>query len=460
MADEATSKVLNQGLDPLAQDPHATADYTKDVSELLTKVDTLEKANRVQEAVEEIMALEKKCRMASDAISCSQLICRIVQLYYTRKDMDKVHEYIKILARKRGQLKRAISDLVLLVMKWLDEIEEKEKFALITTLCEVTEGKIFVEVERARLTKLLAEDKEKKGDIDGACELMQEVQVETFGAMERREKAEYILEQMRLTLLKKDYIRTQIVSKKINPKLLEADDFQDIKLSYFEHMVRYNLHEGNYMEVCKNFQSMFKTQCIQDNAEKWKPMLESLASYLLLTPYDNEQQDLLNKLVVVEKKKMSELPVCLALVKGFLEPELLDWPPANEQEVKTLSIFQDKPLEGGADRWKLFRQRVVQKNIRIISLYYSTIRLKHLADILKLSQQETEKELTELVSNKFLHVRIDRPEGTMKFGLEKAGHENLNTWGNSIFSALELMEESCHRIQKEQMIHATRSKVK
>jgi len=46
-------------------------------------------------------------------------------------------------------------------------------------------------------------------------------QVETFGSMEKKEKVEFILEQMRLCLAKKDYIRTQIISKKINTKYFE-----------------------------------------------------------------------------------------------------------------------------------------------------------------------------------------------------------------------------------------------
>jgi len=46
-------------------------------------------------------------------------------------------------------------------------------------------------------------------------------QVETFGSMEKKEKVEFILEQMRLCLAKKDYVRTQIISKKINTKYFE-----------------------------------------------------------------------------------------------------------------------------------------------------------------------------------------------------------------------------------------------
>jgi hypothetical protein len=41
--------------------------------------------------------------------------------------------------------------------------------------------------------------------------------------MDRREKIEFLLEQMRLCLAKEDYIRTQIISKKINIKAFEDE---------------------------------------------------------------------------------------------------------------------------------------------------------------------------------------------------------------------------------------------
>ena len=44
--------------------------------------------------------------------------------------------------------------------------------------------------------------------------------------MEKREKVEFILEQMRLCLAKKDHIRTQIISKKISVKFFENDKEQ------------------------------------------------------------------------------------------------------------------------------------------------------------------------------------------------------------------------------------------
>jgi hypothetical protein len=105
-------------------------------------------------------------------------------------------------------------------MQWLDETpDEATKVSLIVALRDITDGKIFVESERARLTRLLADIKEANGDVVGAADVLQEVAVETYGALDKKEKADFILEQVRLTLLKKDYVRALIQSRKINRKV-------------------------------------------------------------------------------------------------------------------------------------------------------------------------------------------------------------------------------------------------
>ena len=50
---------------------------------------------------------------------------------------------------------------------------------------------------RSVLTRKLAGIKEADGDIEGACACMLEVYVETFGALSKREKIDFILEQIR-----------------------------------------------------------------------------------------------------------------------------------------------------------------------------------------------------------------------------------------------------------------------
>ena len=78
---------------------------------------------------------------------------------------------------------------------------------LMKTLLAVTEGRIYVEIDRARLTRRLAAAREAAGDAEGAGELLQEVAVETFGAMAKAEKVDFILEQVRLCLDRGDLVR-------------------------------------------------------------------------------------------------------------------------------------------------------------------------------------------------------------------------------------------------------------
>merc|ERR1719498_1511273 len=192
-------------------------------------------------------------------------------------------------------------------MDWLKDLSKEKQQELIETLNEVTDGKIFVEVEKARLTEILAKMKEDDGNIEEAANLLQEVQVETYGAMDKTEKTKYILNQMRLVLLKKDYVRCQIMSKKINPKLLETEDMQQLKLEYYKYMVDYYLHEKKFLDVSKSYQSIFKTPVVQEDEQRWKDALTSHAVYLCLSQFDNEQSDMLHKVDTTEVKKLEKV---------------------------------------------------------------------------------------------------------------------------------------------------------
>jgi len=451
---------INPVLGNLAKDPKATEDFSKETEEVIARADTMVKAGRLEEAVEDILVLEKKTRTACDGISTSKLICAVCKLCYEANEWGKLREYIVLLSKKRGQLKRAITDMVALGMSWIDAQNKERKTELIQTLNEVTEGKIFVEVEKARLTKILADMKEEEGDVDEAANLLQEVQVETFGAMDKTEKTKYILNQMRLVLAKKDFVRTQIISRKLNPKLLDAEDFQELKIEYYEYMIRYYLHEKKYLDVSKSYLSIYNTPIVQADESKWKPNLTAHAVYLALSMFDNEQADMLHKLDTMEAKKLDKVPVFQQLVKTFIRRELTSWPFANEKELRAHAVFQDAPHEGGDTRWELLRKRVLQHNIKVVSEYYDQIKSARLCELLGVSDKETEAELSELVCSKFVHAKIDRPAGTIKFGEKQNYTDRLNDWSGSISKMLDLVENTCHLIQKEQMVHAARAKLK
>eukprot|EP01066_Platyproteum_vivax_P001556 Platyproteum_vivax@DN12004_c0_g1_i1.p1 len=352
--------------------------------------------------------------------------------------------------------------MVHLAMKYLDKTGSSEtKLSLLHTLCQVTEGKIFVEVERARLILIESDMLEAKGEVEAAAVLLQEVQVETFSGMDGREKTEYILQQMRLLLLKKDYVRTQIISRKVSPKLLNADEMQDLKIRYYQYLVELFLYEEAYLDVAKSYQAILNTPKTQEDAETWKPVLQSLVLFLMLAPYENESQDLLHKLNTMESKKLESIPLFENLLEGFLKKELLAWPLQHQSELKNKHpVFTDNPYFGGKKRWARLHKCVVQKNITVLAGYYSRLTMERLCSLLCLSADEAEAELSELISSKFVVAKIDRPLGIITFGAKLDSQEQLDNWANDIQRLLNLVEECGHLLYKEQMINAARVKQK
>lgn len=189
-------------------------------------------------ALDALLQLEKQARLGADMASCSRVLCAIVQICFDARNWNALNEHIALLVKRRSQLKQAVVKMVQECCTYVDQMPTKEaKLKLIDTLRTVTEGKIYVEVERARLTKILAEIREADGDVIGAANVMEELQVETYGTMDKREKVELILEQMRLCLAKQDLVRAQIIAKKISVKFFDDVAQEDLKFKYYNIMV-------------------------------------------------------------------------------------------------------------------------------------------------------------------------------------------------------------------------------
>src|SRR5579859_5835587 len=145
------------------------------MSQMLTRLDI--KSN-LQGALENLTALEKQTRQvrairrnrmpckltcryqASDLASTSRILVAIVTLCKDAGDWSLLNEQVLLLSKKHGQLKQATTKMVQVVMSFLDDTPDlTTKLSVIETLRTVTEGKIFVEVERARVTKILSDIK-------------------------------------------------------------------------------------------------------------------------------------------------------------------------------------------------------------------------------------------------------------------------------------------------------------
>ena len=183
----------------------------------------MEIESTVPAIIEELLVQEKTARLNSEAHKSVELLVQITELLYRNRQYDELFAQLVSLSKKRGQSKKAITSMVQQCMGYIETLSNLDfKLRLIETLKEVCDKKIYLEVEYARCCLMMVKWNENQANIEKAANIMQEVQVETYGSMDKREKLEFILYQMKIMIKLKDVVRLFIVSKKIQPKSLEV----------------------------------------------------------------------------------------------------------------------------------------------------------------------------------------------------------------------------------------------
>eukprot|EP00262_Sarcandra_glabra_P014718 TRINITY_DN4363_c0_g2_i1.p1 TRINITY_DN4363_c0_g2~~TRINITY_DN4363_c0_g2_i1.p1 ORF type:complete len:451 (+),score=92.65 TRINITY_DN4363_c0_g2_i1:30-1355(+) len=436
----------------------------------------------LEAAIDSLLNEEKQMRLAGDVPGTKKAVIAVVQLCYEARAWKTLNDQIILLSKRRGQLKQAVTAMVQQAMQYIDETPDIDlRIDLIKTLNNVSAGKIYVEIERARLIKKLAKIKEEQGLIAEAADLMQEIAVETFGAMAKTEKIAFILEQVRLCLDRRDYVRAQILSRKISPRVFDADTSKEkkkpkegdnvveeapsdipslleLKRIYYELMIRYHSHNNDYLEICRSYKAIYEIPSVKDNPAQWIPVLRKICWYLVLSPHDPMHSSLLNS--TLEDKNLSEIINFRLLLKQIITMEVIQW--TAFWETYRDEFENEKSMLGGSLGDKAaedLKQRIIEHNILVVSKYYSRITLKRIAELLCLSLQEAEKHLSDMVVSKSLVAKIDRPMGIVCFQAAKDNDDILNSWAMNLEKLLDLVEKSCHQIHKETMVHKSVLKV-
>ena len=442
------------------------------------------KQGDVSSAIEGLLAIEKRGRLAEEPNSTKLACCSLLTILYDQKNYKDMQEKLVLLTKRRGQLKEVVRAMVRQCMEYVEEgapqqLDRSTREEIIKTLQSITEGKIYVEIERARITRQLAVMKEEDGDVSEAANILQEVAVETFGSMAKVEKIAYILEQVRLCLAKKDYIRAQILSRKVSPRAFTlraaakkgessgeigiegtsieppakgTPTLEELKIQYYSLMIQYYLHEENYLEVCRSYRAILDTPSIESTPPAWENALKHAAWYAVLAPRDSDQITLLN--ATKEDPRLDSLPLYKSLLAQFSKDEILWWNVLSQEFADEIASQTDIfGTSEDSECRKAWRLRVIEHNIYTVSSFYSNIRLQRLAQILELSEEDAETRVCTMVSERGLAVKIDRPSGTMHFGSVKHKSEILNSWSGKIGKVLTLIEKTCQQIQKESQIH-------
>jgi 26S proteasome regulatory subunit N5 len=138
--------------------------------------------------------------------------------------------------------------------------------------------------------------------------VLQEVHVETYGSLSKRDKVEFILEQMRLTLAKKDYVRATIVTGKISRKHLKEENMEEYKVKFYTLIAIKHRYDKDALELAKDYHAIYSTPHILKDEAKWTEALQATVLFLALSPYSMEQQNMLH--VVSEDSNLEKIEAC------------------------------------------------------------------------------------------------------------------------------------------------------
>lgn len=427
----------------------AEKDFSDTLDEQFPQIEKLAETD-YHSSLDKLLLLEKQTRQASDLLSSKRILQKLVEVLVSHKDWKLLNEQVLLLSKKHGQLKDSVQTMIQTVVEHLGELDSdlELKIETIENIRTVTENKIFVELERARVTKILSDILlNKKNDLDKLTKILCELQVETYGSMDLSEKIEFILNQIELCNKKGDYQFAKILSRKILVKSL--DKFDELKYKYYQLMIEIALNEQDYLNIVKYNLSIYELDLV---ADKKLQILSNISLYIILAPYSNLQLDLINRIKL--DSNLAKLPIEQSLIKSFTTDELINLEVISKEVAPKLFEFEvfNQSTADGKLHYQHLTKRIIEYNLRVIAKYYSSITLDRLCEVLQLKQSEIETYITQLVNEGIIYAKINRPNKIVNFVKLNSTNELTNDWSNNIDLLLEHLETIEHLINKEEMM--------
>lgn len=385
------------------------------------------------------------------------------------------------------------------------------RLALISCLREVTDGKIWVEVERARLTRALSQLHESEGRLPEACTTLQEAAVETINTMRTREKLELLLEQVRLCEAVGDWVRMSIIANKVQRRIIDRAEHEPRKLAYFRLLASLHQHRRDASALADDYEAVLECPSVAASEAAWKDALGRVAVFAALSPWTETLTARWHALLA--DKRLEQLPSHRQLLLGLVSGEMVPGPPtlpplhdspvfdglaaphtalspseaittlvtapaaaadaatsakrasssswsssssssASSSSSSSFSAAVRSVVAPGARWWGVLHRRLAQHNLRVAAASFSRVRFPRLCELTGLTCAVCEAELRDMVTAGDLWARIDRPAGIVVFRRQQRPAEVLSGWGGSLAKVLALVERTTHLIHKERMVQA------
>lgn len=430
-------------------------DLSKDAEKVIESVEALLSERKFEESITQLLSFEKETRSVADFQSYIKIVCYLLDVHVRFEAWESLIDLVTQLSKRRGQFKQAIVEIVQRCMSIPEKIKDSViRVKFMKNLCQISENKIYVENERARLLLALSLDAETTGDIEEALELVRDLQVDSYGLMSSDEKNEIMLEQIRLMLAQNDLIRAQLVSKRIFSNTIDEKTNSSLKQKYYQTLMRLKFLQKQFLEVTQLGLACVGLQIVSSNPDILYPTLKTAMMCLFVCPFDQTRLDL--SIRISEHRNIIEMGSFRRVLEMFLVDEIIDWASLDQKYGGDIRVFLNPgacpyitSVEDSEKMYNLLRTRANEHNLRVIHKCYSQISMHRLAQLLNLSLEEAETVLCQAVYSKVIFARINRPKLLIVFKPDLEPSQVLNTYMDRIDNLLMSIGHVATLINKE-----------
>lgn len=110
---------------------------------------------------------------------------------------------------------------------------------------------------------------------------------------------------MKLVLQRNDFVRLQILSRKISKKAINEKGLEPQKIQYFTFLVKYYINEKEIMDVARSYQTIFETYSkaeeplratLDPTGDHMAKAFQNYIIYLMIAPYSDDKVNLLKEI--------------------------------------------------------------------------------------------------------------------------------------------------------------------
>lgn len=182
---------------------------------------------------------------------------------------------------------------------------------------------------------------------------------------------------------------------------------------------------------------------------------QNFVIYMLIAPYDNEKVDMMN---LIEKNYARHLESNDLLARYLHKLLTFELMPLNEQEIEhqmaVYQPFQESATENSKNHMKEFVKQLIQHNLRVVSKYYSRIKISTLSRLIGVPDERAEQEIGDMVVNKRIEAKINRLAWQVTFKKKNnSANAHLGDWNSDVKVLLDKVEQTCHLINREKIVH-------